>query len=799
MWIKQLRDVALSDVPSVGGKNASLGELLRALVPLGVNVPDGFAITADGYRHFVEANGLGSPIGEALRGVRKGDIADLVRRSDRIRELMTRAPMPADLEREIAQSYEALARSAGGSVDVAVRSSATAEDLPNASFAGQQETFLNVRGSAAVTDAVRSAFASLFTPRAIHYRQDMGFEHTRVALSVGVQRMVRSDLASAGVIFTLDTDTGHRGVVLVTSSFGLGESVVQGRVVPDQFVVHKDRLDAGFSPLVRRKLGAKESRLVYDDGGHRAVRTERVPDELRAQFSLSDDDVITLARWALRIEQHYSRVRGEDTPMDIEWAKDGRTGDLFIVQARPETVHSQQSAPTVSLYQLERPGRAVATGLAIGDAVAAGRARVVRDPSHEAEIQKGDVLVTEVTDPDWEPIMKIASAIVTDRGGRTSHAAIVARELGIPAIVGTGNATVTVGSGGMVTVSCAEGETGHVYEGQVAFTVEHVDPATLPKPRTPIMLNVGDPDSALKLAMLPCDGVGLARMEFIFASWVGVHPLALTRYAALSPDVRREVDARTGGAADKAQYFVDRLSQGIGMLAAAFWPRPVILRFSDFKTNEYARLVGGAQFEPHEENPMLGWRGASRYYHPNYKEGFLLEVAAVRRVRETFGLTNLKVMIPFCRTPAEGERVLATMREGGLVQGQGGLEVYVMAEIPSNILMAEAFAKLFDGFSIGSNDLTQLTLGVDRDSTTVAPLFDERIEAVKWSCAHLIEVAHAHGRKVGICGQAPSDYPDFAAFLVERGIDSLSLNADAFARTRARIFEVESAMPARER
>ena len=449
------------------------------------------------------------------------------------------------------------------------------------------------------------------------------------------------------------------------------------------------------------------------------------------------------------------------------------------------------------MCKLERPGRAIATGLAIGDAVAVGRARVVRDPRQEAEVMKGDVLVTEVTDPDWEPIMKVASAIVTDRGGRTSHAAIVARELGIPAIVGAGNATSTVPSGSPVTVSCAEGETGHVYEGELAFSVQEIDPAKLPKPRTQIMLNVGDPDSALKLAMLPCDGVGLARMEFIFASWVGVHPLALTRYDTLPIELRREVDARTSGAADKTQYFVDRLSQGIGMLAAAFWPRPVILRFSDFKTNEYARLVGGAPFEPHEENPMLGWRGASRYYHPDYKEGFLLEVAAVRRVREAFGLTNLKVMIPFCRTPTEGERVLATMREGGLVQGQGGLEVYVMAEIPSNILMAESFAKLFDGFSIGSNDLTQLTLGVDRDSTTVAPLFDERIEAVKWSCAHLIEVAHARGRKVGICGQAPSDYPDFAAFLVERGIDSVSLNADAFARTRTRIFEVEQAKTAR--
>jgi pyruvate,water dikinase len=795
MWIRQLRDVGLDDVATVGGKNASLGELLRTLVPLGVRVPDGFAVTADAYRHFVAENGLEVEIAESVRGIRSDDVADLVRRSDRLRDRMVRAPVPADLAREITASYEAMSKEANNpNLDVAVRSSATAEDLPNASFAGQQETFLNVRGAASVIDSVRAAFASLFTPRAIHYRADMGFDPTRIALSVGVQRMVRSDLASAGVIFTLDTDTGHRGVILVTSSFGLGESVVQGRVVPDQFTVHKDRLRSGFRPLVRRRLGTKEVRLIYDEVGHRSVKSEPVPESDRARFSLEDDDVMTLAKWALAIEDHYSAVRGKDTPMDIEWAKDGRSGELFVVQARPETVHSMRSGPVVHMYKVDRPGRIIVSGLAIGDGAASGRARVVRDPGRESEVQKGDVLVTEITDPDWEPIMKIASAIVTDRGGRTSHAAIVARELGIPAVVGTERATSLVVDGSTVTVSCAEGEVGQVYEGKAEVSVESLDPTTLPKPRTQIMLNVGDPDSALKLAMLPCDGVGLARMEFIFASWVGVHPLALAHYSTLPVDVRREVEAKTAGYADKTQYFVDRLSQGIGVLAAAFWPRPVILRFSDFKTNEYARLLGGAAFEPHEENPMLGWRGASRYYHPSYKEGFLLEVAAVRRVRESFGLTNLKLMIPFCRTPREGERVLATMREGGLVQGEKELEVYVMAEIPSNILLAEDFATLFDGFSIGSNDLTQLTLGVDRDSTTVAPLFDERNEAVKWSCAHLIRAAHAKGRKVGICGQAPSDYPEFAAFLVEQGIDSLSLNADAFAKTRARVFAVESAM-----
>jgi pyruvate,water dikinase len=792
MWIKRLQDVGLGDVATVGGKNASLGELLRGLTALGIRVPEGFAVTADGYRRFIEANGLEGRIADVLASAQKGDLASLERCSREIRAMMTRAPMPPELERAIVDEYAKMARSeADREPDVAVRSSATAEDLPNASFAGQQETYLNVQGAAAVVSAVRDAFASLFTARAISYRADMGFESEAVALSVGVQRMVRSDRASAGVMFTLDTDTGHRGVVLVTSSFGLGECVVQGQVVPDQFVVHKDRLRAGFRPLIRKVLGSKETRCVYDPSSRGGVKVENTPEDLRASFSLDDEEVLTLADWAIKIEDHYSKIRGREMPMDIEWAKDGVTGELFVVQARPETVHSQRSAPSIQIYKLAQTGRVLATGLAVGDSVAAGRVRVVRDPENVGEVQPGDVLVTEVTDPNWEPIMKRAAAIVTDRGGRTSHAAIVARELGVPAIVGTGNATSLLGSAGLVTVSCAEGECGQVYEGKLDFSVERIDPETLPKTRTRIMLNVGDPDNAFRVAMLPCDGVGLARMEFIFASWVGVHPLALTRYGQLDPNARREVDARTDGYGDKTQFFVDRLSQGVGVLAAAFWPRPVILRFSDFKTNEYARLIGGAQFEPLEENPMLGWRGASRYYHPNYKEGFLLEVAAVRRVRETFGLTNLKVMIPFCRTPNEARRVLETMKEGGLTRGQGGLEVYVMAEIPSNILMADEFATIFDGFSIGSNDLTQLTLGVDRDSTTVAPLFDERIEAVKWSCAHLLEVAHAHGRQVGICGQAPSDYPDFAAFLVERGIDSISLNADAFARTRRRVHEVE--------
>ena len=786
------RDVTADDVPSVGGKNASLGEMLREVTPLGVEVPDGFAVTADAYRAFLHEARLEGTIRETLAGLAPANVDDLVRRSDALRAAISRAALPAALVKDIETSYAELSRKYGeAATDVAVRSSATAEDLPNASFAGQQESFLNVRGPMFVADAVKQCFASLFTPRAIRYRQDMGFDHMSVALSVGVQKMVRSDRASAGVIFTLDPESGHRGVIFVTSSFGLGESVVQGRVAPDQFVVHKTTLKAGFAPIVWKKLGTKEVRLVYDEEGHRQVKSEPVAEKERATWSVTDDDVLTLARWAAIIEDHYTRKHGADTPMDIEWAKDGVTGKLFVVQARPETVHSRRAHPKLHLYALRDSAKPVIEGLAIGDGIVTGKVRIMRDPRKLDDFRPGEILVTEITDPDWEPLMKAAAGIITNRGGRTSHAAIVARELGLPAVVGTGRATEALADGDSITLSCAEGETGRIYPGTLRFDVQEVDPATLPRPRTQILLNAGNPEQALRQALLPSDGVGLARMEFVFAGWVGVHPLALTRYATLPAAVQREVDAKTVGYSDKTAYFVDRLAQGIGTIAAAFHPRPVILRFSDFKTNEYARLLGGAAFEPSEENPMLGWRGASRYYHPDYKEGFLLECAAVWRAREVFGLTNLKLMIPFCRTPEEGERVLATMREAGLVRGDKGLEVYVMAEIPSNILLAERFAKIFDGFSIGSNDLTQLTLGVDRDSTTVAPLFDERNEAVKWSCAHLIDAAHAAGRKVGICGQAPSDFPDFAAFLVERGIDSISLNADALVRTTLRVFEVE--------
>lgn len=792
-WIRWFSDIGIDDVPSVGGKNASLGEMIRELSTIGVQVPDGFALTADAYRYFLTANELTTPIRDILAGWVRTDVDDLAVRARRIRNLILKGSYPDTLTKEIVTAYRELSRRSGvDDLEVAVRSSATAEDLPTASFAGQQETYLHIHGEAELLDSIRKSMASLFTARAISYREDMGFDHFKVALSIGVQRMVFSDEASSGVIFTIDTETGFRDIVFLTSIWGLGENIVQGRVAPDEYYVHKPTLREGYRPIIWKKCGAKEFKLVYDHNDHRLKNLSVLPVD-RARFALDDNDVLQLARWSLAIEEHYSHKRGADTPMDIEWAKDSRTGELFIVQARPETVHGQKQGVALKLYQLTESGKPLVAGLAVGDAIAVGVSHNIRSPRQMSEFQPGEVLVTEITNPDWEPIMKQASAIITERGGRTSHAAIVARELGIPALVGAVGAMQRVESGQEVTVSCAEGEVGHVYAGKLAYIVEHVDPATLPATRTKMMMNVGNPDQALKLAQIPNDGVGLARMEFIFASWVRVHPLALTRYAQLSEPVRREVDALTAGYTDKTEYFVDNLARGIGMIAAAFWPKPVILRLSDFKTNEYAHLLGGAQFEPNEENPMIGWRGASRYYHPEYKDGFMLEVAAIRRVREEFGLKNLIVMVPFCRTPDEGRRVLEVMREGGLERGKDGLEVYVMAEIPSNILMADEFAEVFDGFSIGSNDLTQLTLGVDRDSERVAPLFNERIRAVTRSCAELITSAHHAGRKVGICGQAPSDYPEFAAFLVAQGIDSISLSPDAVVRARLRVHTAEQA------
>ena len=789
-WVRFFHEVGLEDVPLVGGKNASLGEMIRELSPLGVRVPEGFATTSEAYWHFLEHNGLKEAIARELGELDPEDPKALQRVSRRLRNLILKGEYPQDLREEILEAYRRLSEEAGEEeIPVAVRSSATAEDLPTASFAGQQESFLYVQGEADLLLHVKRAMASLFTARAISYRAHMGFDHLKVALSVGVQRMVRADDAASGVIFTLDPDTGHRGFVYLTAIYGLGENIVQGRVIPDGYYVHKETFREGFRAVVYRRLGAKELTLAFDPREGR-LKNRPTPLYLRNRFALRDEEVLLLADWAMKIEDHYSKKRGSPTPMDIEWAKDGPTGELFVLQARPETVHSQKT-PVLRVFRLLKRGEVLAEGLAVGEAIAMGRARVLQDPKEMDRFQEGEVLVTETTNPDWEPIMKKAAAIVTERGGRTSHAAIVARELGVPAVVGAVGATRSVPEGEEVTVSCAEGERGVVYRGRLPCEVEEIRPETLPRTRTRILVNVGTPEEALRTSLLPTDGVGLLRMEFVFASHVRVHPLALTRFETLPKEVRRQVEEVTEAYPDKRAYFVETLSQGIGLIAAAFYPRPVLLRFSDFKTNEYARLLGGHLFEPKEENPMLGWRGASRYYHPDYKEGFLLEVAAVRRVREEMGLKNLMVMVPFCRTPEEGEKVLEVMAEGGLRRGEGGLEVHVMAEIPSNVLEAEAFAELFDGFSIGSNDLTQLALGLDRDSERVAHLFDERRETVKRLAAMLIEKAHAKGKKVGICGQAPSDYPEFAAFLVERGIDSLSLNPDALLRTVREVAEVE--------
>ena len=774
-FVRWFAEVGLGDVGLVGGKVASLGEMIRELAPLGIRVPDGFAVTAEAYRHFTK--GLEPQIRALLDGV--SDMQTLVEKSAKIRELITSTELPREIADEALKAYEKL-----GGCDVAVRSSATAEDLPGASFAGQQDTYLNVRGASDLLDKIRRCFASLFTARAISYRGDMSFDHMQVALSVGVQKMVRSDKASSGVLFTLDTESGHRGVVLITSSYGLGEAVVQGQVVPDQFYVHKDSLRAGYRPIIWRTIGSKEQRMVYAPSG---TALEPVPEELRIRSSLTDGEVLQLAQWAMRIEAHYK------SPMDVEWGKDGESGQLYILQARPETVHANRKGASLRIYRLLGKGEQLAQGLAVGEGVAVGTARVIRSAAQFDQFCKGEILITENTDPDWEPIMKIASGIVTERGGRTSHAAIVARELGIPAVVGTGDASSKVPDGAQITLSCAEGEQGRIYNGALEYEVDEVDRSQFARPRTQMMLNVGNPEQAFSTAMLPNDGVGLARMEFIFASWVKVHPLALTQYASLDDETKRQVDALTRGYDDKTEYFVDKLAQGIGTIAAAFHPKPVILRLSDFKSNEYATLLGGKQFEPAEENPMIGWRGASRYYHPKYKEGFLLELRAVRRVREEFGLQNLKVMVPFCRTPDEGRKVIQVLREGGLVQGRNGLEVYVMAELPSNVFLADQYAEIFDGFSIGSNDLTQLILGVDRDSSLVAPLFNERSSAVLQACARVIDAAHRKGRKVGICGQAPSDFPDFAAFLVEQGIDSISLIPDSLLKTSERVLQAEQA------
>ena len=783
LWFSEL---GIKDVPLVGGKNASLGEMYQKLKKKGVRVPNGFAITAHAYYEFVKATGLDKEIRRLLKGLDTTDVTDLAKRGHRVREAILQADLPADLQQEITEAYRTFCKMERiPNVDTAVRSSATAEDLPDASFAGQQETYLNIRGEKAVVEACKRCFASLFTNRAISYREDKKFDHFSIGLSVTVQRMVRSDLATSGIMFSIDTESGFRDAVLINAVYGLGEYAVQGVVNPDEYYVFKPTLKQGFRPILSRTLGSKKRKLIYSHDGNRVVQDAAVPHPDRARFCVSDDEILQLAKWALIIEDHYKK------PMDMEWAKDGKTGQLFIVQARPETVVARQNKDVLEEYILQKKSKVICSGASVGRKIGTGKVRVILDPRDMAKFKPGEVLVTDITDPDWEPIMKIASAIVTDKGGRTSHAAIVSRELGIPAVVGCDNATEALKNGRDVTVCCAEGDVGHIFDGKLPFRINRTNLKNLKRPKTKIMMNVGTPQQAFQVSQIPNEGVGLAREEFIITESIGIHPLAILDFNKQPPAVKKEIQRRSAGYKSPRDFYVENLAEGIGTIAAAFYPKDVILRFSDFKSNEYATLIGGSAYEPNEENPMIGWRGASRYYDPKFAPAFVLECEAVRIVRDRMGLTNLKVMIPFCRTIDEGKKVQVIMAKQGLKRGQKGLEIYVMCEIPANVILAKEFAKIFDGFSIGSNDLTQLTLGVDRDSSLVAHVYNERNDAVKNSLREVIKTVKATGRKIGICGQAPSDYPDFAQFLVECGIDSISLTPDTVLKTTMKILETE--------
>lgn len=786
-YIRFFDEIGIEDVPLVGGKNASLGEMFHKLSGQGVRVPNGFATTSAAYRHMLDRAGAWDALHAELDDLDPDDVAELARRGKRAREIVYGAGLPDDLAVEIVSAYRMLQAEYGEEVSLAVRSSATAEDLPTASFAGQQETFLNIKGAESLLDACRRCFASLFTDRAIHYRIDQGYDHFKVSLSIGIMKMVRSDLASSGVMFTIDTESGFSDVVFVTGAYGLGENVVQGAVDPDEFYVHKPTYQAGHRAVLRRLVGDKAVKMVFVEGGTKqTTRNIPTPKADRARFCITDSDVLELAGYACTIERHYGR------PMDIEWAKDGLDGQLYIVQARPETAASQRSLTTVERYVLEGRGEILTEGRSVGEKVASGTAKLIDNLEHLSDFQPGQVLVADTTTPDWEPVMKIAAAIVTNRGGRTCHAAIIARELGIPAVVGAGDATTSVPNGEAVTVSCVEGDTGRVYRGEVAFHVDRAEVAGLPRPRTQIMVNLGNPDLAFKTSFLPNDGVGLARMEFIVSEYIKVHPLALLHPEKVGDaEALRTIERLTRGYTDGGAFFVERLSEGIGTIAAAFWPKPVVVRMSDFKTNEYASLIGGGAFEPTESNPMIGFRGASRYAHPAYAEGFALECRAMKRVREDMGLTNVIIMLPFVRRVPEADLVLKTMAELGLRRGENGLEVFAMCEIPNNVILLDQFAKRFDGFSIGSNDLTQLTLGVDRDSEIVAFDYDERDEGVKEMIRLAVEGCRRNGIHSGLCGQAPSDYPDMAEFLVHAGIDSISLNPDVVVKTTRQILQLE--------
>jgi len=792
-YIRFFREIGVDDVASVGGKGASLGEMYQALKDQGVRVPNGFAITAGAYRYLLAGAGIEPALREALAGVRADDVNTLTRAGAQARTLVYEAEFPDDLRQEILNSYKELKEEYGKNLTLAVRSSATAEDLPTASFAGQQETYLNVRNEDELIDTCRQCFASLFTDRAISYRAQRGFDHFEVALSITVMKMVRSDIGASGVMFSLDTESGFRDVVFINSAWGLGENIVQGAIEPDEFYVHKPTFEAGYRAVLRRRLGHKHLTMVYADGGDtERVRNVETPEDKRARYSITDEDVLTLADYAIKIEHHYSERAGEPRPMDMEWAKDGEDGLIYMVQARPETVASQQEVNVLKRYALKSKGKVILSGRAVGSKIASGPVRIARNLSALAEFQAGEVLVTDTTTPDWEPVMKNAAAIVTNRGGRTCHAAIVARELGIPAIVGTSTATRVLQPGQKVTVSCAEGDTGNVYEGELEYEVERTDLTAMPRPNTRIMVNLGNPALAFKTAMMPNDGVGLARLEFIINESIKAHPLAL-----LHPDrvedagAREEIRQLLAGYTDGREFFIQRLSESVATIGAAFYPRPVVVRMSDFKSNEYAALIGGAPFEPKEENPMLGFRGASRYAHPRYAEAFELECAAMKRVRETMGLTNVILMIPFVRRVAEAEAVITLMEKFGLKRGVNGLQIYAMCEIPNNVLQIDEFSEYFDGFSIGSNDLTQLTLGVDRDSEIVAEAFDERDPGVKQLIRLAVEGCKRNGIHSGLCGQAPSDYPEMARFLVEIGIESMSLNPDTVLATTQQILAME--------
>ena len=791
-YTRWFEETTIEDVPLVGGKNASLGEMYRELTSKGIKIPNGFSVTAEAYWHTLKAGGILDKLKKTLDGLDTANVADLSKRGKIARDLILGAGIPDDLWEEIKTGYDRLCEQYGEDTDVAVRSSATAEDLPTASFAGQQETYLNIRGYPGLRDACTRCFASLFTDRAISYRVTNKFDHFKVGLSIGIMKMVRSDLASSGVIFTLDTETGFRDVVFITGAYGLGENIVQGQVNPDEFYVFKPTFREGYKPIIQKKVGNKEIKMIYGRGDSKVLtRNVEVPEADRLRFCIDDEEVLELAGYAITIEDHYSEKYREPRPMDIEWAKDGITGELFIVQARPETVQSQRSKEILETYVLEKQSEIIVKGRSVGSKIASGKAHVIPDVSDLPSFKPGEILIADTTTPDWEPVMKTAAAIVTNKGGRTCHAAIVSRELGIPAVVGAGNATEVLETGREITVSCAEGEDGLVYDGILPFHKDTLSLKDLKRPKTEIMMNLGNPEEAFAFSMIPNDGIGLARLEFIITSYIKIHPMALVHPEKVKdPKVLREIEQLTGGY-NKEEYFVERLAQGVGTIVAAFYPKPVVVRMSDFKTNEYASLLGGIYFEMVENNPMIGFRGASRYFDERYREGFALECRAMKKVRDEMGLTNLILMIPFCRTVEEARKVIAEMEKNGLKRGENGLQVYVMCEIPNNVLLIDEFSEFFDGFSIGSNDLTQLTLGVDRDSELLAAEFDERDPGVMKIMAMAVQGAKRNGRHSGICGQAPSDFPEIAEFLVKQEIDSISLNPDSVMKITLKVLETE--------